>query len=168
MTQTLDRAVDAGIPDLTVQAQRCSLNAIEDQESPESDPEEFFDRQVTKDIPAHFAGEWRALAESIRLSILTRNPDVRWDNVTGLTRAKRLLIEAVVQPVKYPDLFTGAYQSTAVAPWINIPQVVLTMAWCNRPVSWVTRSPCPMERGATFWSTWNRENIAGKGGCHRM
>lgn len=92
-----------------MQAQRCSLHAQEDQDSPDSDPNDFFDRQVTKDIPPHLTGEWRSLAESIRASILTRNPDVRWDAIVGLPSAKQLLQEAVVQPVKYPDLFTGAH-----------------------------------------------------------
>lgn len=106
----------AGVPDLTVQAQRCSLHAQEELDCPDSDPDDFFDRQVTKDIPPHLVGEWRALAESIRASILTKNPDVRWDAIVGLASAKQLLKEAVVQPVKYPDLFVGELTSiSAVA-----------------------------------------------------
>eukprot|EP00892_Ulva_mutabilis_P006318 jgi/Ulvmu1/4058/UM019_0035.1 len=106
---------DTCVPDLTLKIQRCSLHAQEEQDSPESDPDEFFDRQVTKDIPAHLLGEWRSLAESIRASILTRNPDVRWDTIVGLLGAKCLLQEAVVQPVKYPNLFTGI-----LAPWRGV------------------------------------------------
>jgi katanin p60 ATPase-containing subunit A1 len=60
-------------------------------------------------IPSHFSGEMRALAESIRSSILTANPDVRWDSIVGLEEAARLLKEAVIQPIKYPELFTGRY-----------------------------------------------------------
>ncbi len=32
----------------------------------------------------------------------------RWDDISGLHQAKKLLKEAVVQPIKYPELFTGA------------------------------------------------------------
>jgi SpoVK/Ycf46/Vps4 family AAA+-type ATPase len=60
-------------------------------------------------IPSHFSSEMRALAESIRSSILTANPDVRWDSIVGLEEAARLLKEAVIQPIKYPELFTGWY-----------------------------------------------------------
>lgn len=102
--------------DLTVEAQRCSLNAQEGRDdSPESEgPEEFFERQLTKAIPPHFTGEWRSLAESIRGSILTSNPNVRWDDIVGLEGASKLLQEAVVQPLKYPELFTGGLIALAV------------------------------------------------------
>lgn len=60
-------------------------------------------------IPTHFSGELRTLAESIRGSILTANPDVRWDSIIGLEEAAKLLKEAVIQPLKYPELFTGTH-----------------------------------------------------------
>lgn len=62
-------------------------------------------------IPTHFSGELRTLAESIRGSILTANPDVRWDSIIGLEEAAKLLKEAVIQPIKYPELFTGTHPS---------------------------------------------------------
>lgn len=60
-------------------------------------------------MPAHITGEARALAESIQASIFCDNPNVRWDDVAGLPDAKRLLREAVVYPMRYPTLFTGAH-----------------------------------------------------------
>ena len=44
--------------------------------------------------------------------IFQQNPDVRWDDVVELSDAKRLLKEAVVMPIKYPQLFTGL-----LSPW---------------------------------------------------
>lgn len=39
--------------------------------------------------------------------IYQRNPNVRWSDVIELNEPKRLLKEAVVMPIKYPQLFTG-------------------------------------------------------------
>ncbi|XP_076356192.1 katanin p60 ATPase-containing subunit A-like 2 isoform X3 [Tachypleus tridentatus] len=44
--------------------------------------------------------------------IYLENPDVRWDDIVGLTAAKRFIKEAVVYPIKYPELFSGI-----LAPW---------------------------------------------------
>ncbi|VDP90303.1 unnamed protein product, partial [Echinostoma caproni] len=41
-----------------------------------------------------------------------QNPDVRWDDIIGLSSAKRLVKEAVVYPIKYPQLFAGI-----LSPW---------------------------------------------------
>ena len=40
---------------------------------------------------------------------------VRWDDIVELDDAKRLLHEAVVMPIKYPQLFQGL-----LAPWCGI------------------------------------------------
>jgi vacuolar protein-sorting-associated protein 4 len=34
-------------------------------------------------------------------------PNVKWDDVAGLDTAKSLLKEAVIFPIKFPQLFTG-------------------------------------------------------------
>ena len=39
---------------------------------------------------------------------------VHWDDVVELDDAKRLLKEAVVMPIKYPQIFTGL-----LAPWFK-------------------------------------------------
>lgn len=49
----------------------------------------------------------RELGAAITRDIFTDNPSVRWDDISGLEQAKKLLKEAVVQPIKYPELFTG-------------------------------------------------------------
>jgi len=40
---------------------------------------------------------------------------VKWDDIVGLDDAKRLLKEAVVMPIKYPQLFGGA-----LTPWKGV------------------------------------------------
>jgi len=60
----------------------------------------------------HLAGEWRDLAAVISKDIYLHNPSVRWDDIIGLDEAKRLVKEAVVYPIKYPQLFTGI-----LSPW---------------------------------------------------
>uniref|UniRef100_UPI00398EFE62 katanin p60 ATPase-containing subunit A-like 2 isoform X2 n=1 Tax=Pristiophorus japonicus TaxID=55135 RepID=UPI00398EFE62 len=57
-------------------------------------------------------GEMRDLALVVSRDIYLRNPNVRWDDIIGLEPAKRLVKEAVVYPIKYPQLFTGI-----LSPW---------------------------------------------------
>ena len=47
--------------------------------------------------------------------ILVENPQVRWNEILGLEDAKRLVKEAVVYPLKYPQLFIGRFK-----PWRGI------------------------------------------------
>ncbi|THD21752.1 Katanin p60 ATPase-containing subunit A 2 [Fasciola hepatica] len=61
---------------------------------------------------AGYTGEWRDLALTISREIFLQNPDVRWDDIIGLSSAKRLVKEAVVYPIKYPQLFAGI-----LSPW---------------------------------------------------
>lgn len=44
---------------------------------------------------------------SLQSAILTETPNVPWDSVAGLERAKEALKEAVIMPIKFPQLFTG-------------------------------------------------------------
>ncbi|CAH8602062.1 unnamed protein product [Schistosoma intercalatum] len=59
-----------------------------------------------------YTGEWRSLALTISRDIFLQNPNVRWDDIIGLSSAKRLVKEAVVYPIKYPQLFAGI-----LSPW---------------------------------------------------
>ncbi|XP_070845233.1 katanin p60 ATPase-containing subunit A-like 2 [Chaetodon trifascialis] len=58
------------------------------------------------------SGEMRQLAAIISRDIYLHNPNVRWEDIIGLEDAKRLVKEAVVYPIKYPQLFTGI-----LSPW---------------------------------------------------
>ncbi|XP_072309885.1 katanin p60 ATPase-containing subunit A-like 2 [Eucyclogobius newberryi] len=57
-------------------------------------------------------GEMGELATIISRDIYLHNPNVRWEDIIGLEDAKRLVKEAVVFPIKYPQLFTGI-----LSPW---------------------------------------------------
>ncbi|BFY97854.1 hypothetical protein BsWGS_00894 [Bradybaena similaris] len=59
-----------------------------------------------------YNSEWRELAQVISRDIYSHNPDVKWDDIIGLDEAKRLVKEAVVYPIKYPQLFQGI-----LSPW---------------------------------------------------
>ncbi|XP_030048774.1 katanin p60 ATPase-containing subunit A-like 2 [Microcaecilia unicolor] len=56
--------------------------------------------------------EMRELAAVISRDIYLHNPNVRWDDIIGLDAAKQLVKEAVVYPIRYPQLFTGI-----LSPW---------------------------------------------------
>ncbi|XP_027339908.1 katanin p60 ATPase-containing subunit A1-like [Abrus precatorius] len=55
------------------------------------------------------------LAEMLERDVLETSPGVRWDDVAGLTEAKRLLEEAVVLPLWMPEYFQGIRR-----PWKGV------------------------------------------------
>ncbi|XP_064653294.1 katanin p60 ATPase-containing subunit A-like 2 isoform X2 [Lineus longissimus] len=59
-----------------------------------------------------YNNEWRELAQVISRDIYSEDPNVRWEDIIGLDNAKRLVKEAVVYPIKYPQLFKGI-----LSPW---------------------------------------------------
>ena len=48
-------------------------------------------------------------------AIVKETPNVRWDDVAGLYQAKEALKEAVILPIKFPQLFVGERK-----PWKGI------------------------------------------------
>lgn len=46
-------------------------------------------------------------------AILTETPNVKWEDIAGLDQAKEALKEAVILPVKFPQLFTGNRKPTS-------------------------------------------------------
>ena len=83
----------------------------------ESDGEAWEERQRVLKPPPSFSGsvELRDLARTISRDIYTSNPDVRFRDVSGLDEAKRLLREAVVMPVRFPQFFRGLLR-----PWRGV------------------------------------------------
>nr|CAB3257948.1 katanin p60 ATPase-containing subunit A-like 2 [Phallusia mammillata] len=88
-------------------------------------------RGASNDIPMHssseprlvkplggfvgFNHEMRELATVISRDIYLQDPNVKWSDIVGLDHAKCLVKEAVVYPIKYPQLFTGI-----LSPWKGI------------------------------------------------
>eukprot|EP01028_Stygiella_incarcerata_P002895 TRINITY_DN1553_c0_g1_i2.p1 TRINITY_DN1553_c0_g1~~TRINITY_DN1553_c0_g1_i2.p1 ORF type:complete len:211 (+),score=50.49 TRINITY_DN1553_c0_g1_i2:222-854(+) len=64
-----------------------------------------------------FPIELRGLAHTISQDIIINNPSVRWDDIAGCEDAKQLLKEAVVFPIRYPELFQG---SKIMTPWKGV------------------------------------------------
>lgn len=55
------------------------------------------------------------LAGALSSAIVTEKPNVRWEDVSGLEQAKEGLKEAVILPIRFPQLFDEARQ-----PWRGI------------------------------------------------
>jgi len=59
--------------------------------------------------------EAKKMKDSLGGAILKEKPNVKWDDVAGLHQAKESLKEAVILPIKFPQLFTGKRK-----PWKGI------------------------------------------------
>lgn len=59
--------------------------------------------------------ENKARSSAVSNSVLREKPNVHWDDVIGLEKAKEALQEAVILPIKFPQLFTDIRK-----PWTGI------------------------------------------------
>lgn len=108
-------------------------NAIPHDQKPYRDEVDSFDAKLLKPLPAEYrnSSDMRELASIITRDIFMESPNVRWKDIAGLDEAKKLLKEAVVMPVKYPELFTGLLQ-----PWKGVllfgpPGTGFLLSSCN-------------------------------------
>lgn len=63
------------------------------------------DTEDGKSKKGQYEGPDHDLADMLERDVLDSTPGVRWDDVAGLTEAKRLLEEAVVLPLWMPEYF---------------------------------------------------------------
>lgn len=93
-----------------------NIEIPKEEEKKEESPEEFFENRVLPPLPEFaYSGEMRDLGLSIQREIINSNPGVSFKDIIGLDTAKRLMKEAVMLPLKYPQLFTGLLE-----PWKGI------------------------------------------------
>ena len=55
------------------------------------------------------------MKNALEQAIVSENPNVSWDDISGLEGAKKALQEAVILPIKFPKLFEGVRK-----PWSGI------------------------------------------------
>ncbi|XP_040359094.1 katanin p60 ATPase-containing subunit A-like 2 [Ixodes scapularis] len=56
--------------------------------------------------------DWGNLVDIISKDVYVDSPNVHWSDIVGLDSAKRLIKEALIYPMKYPDIFSGI-----MGPW---------------------------------------------------
>ncbi|XP_061396946.1 katanin p60 ATPase-containing subunit A-like 2 [Musca vetustissima] len=59
--------------------------------------------------------EWQNLAELVKSTILTETTKLKWSDICGNSQAMETIKEAVVTPLKYPQLF-----SNGLKPWRSV------------------------------------------------
>ncbi len=91
------------LSDLCSRSQRSGYLSINSYSSPLLAPLPVYS------LPSPPQGELRDLGAAITRDIFTDSPNVRWEDIAGLDQAKRLIKEAVVMPIKYPQFFTGEW-----------------------------------------------------------
>ena len=62
---------------------------------------------------------------------MKEKPNVRWDDVAGLLQAKEALKEAVIMPIKFPQLFKGKRR-----PWKGILLYGVSASFVSRNLSY--------------------------------
>ena len=55
------------------------------------------------------------LSEGLSGAILKEKPNIKWEDVAGLHKAKEALQQAIILPIKFPDIFVGLRK-----PWKGI------------------------------------------------
>lgn len=56
--------------------------------------------------------EWREMADLIIKEVVPKNLGIRWNDCIGMGYSIEVMKEAVVYPIKYPQIFSGL-----VTPW---------------------------------------------------
>ncbi|XP_026727604.1 katanin p60 ATPase-containing subunit A-like 2 [Trichoplusia ni] len=85
---------------------------LKDEQSVQSIP--AIERKSLAGFLSHATPDKKQLVELLYQDII-KPTGVCWDDVKGLTSAKSLLMESVVYPVRYPEVFTGLLE-----PWRGV------------------------------------------------
>lgn len=67
--------------------------------------------------------ETKKLRNALSSAIVTEKPNVKWEDIAGLDNAKEALKEAVILPVRFPQLFTGTRRPHSC--WRMLPAMLL-------------------------------------------
>lgn len=73
--------------------------------------------QLMKPVPSYLRENYGDLPDAIARDIFTANTGITWTDIVGLNGAKRVLREAVVMPLKFPQLFSG---KKLLRPWKGV------------------------------------------------
>lgn len=75
------------------------------------------DVRLMKPIPMQLRADFGELTSVIARDIFIDHPGVKWADIVGLHETKRVLREAVVMPLKFPQLFSG---KKLLKPWRGV------------------------------------------------
>lgn len=115
-TSTTGRGAKAGGSSRTNTATRSSTTGKKGTGSGKSSKgDSASDAEDGKSKRSQYEGPDQDLAAMLERDVLENTPGVRWDDVAGLTEAKRLLEEAVVLPLWMPEYFQGIRR-----PWKGV------------------------------------------------
>lgn len=70
-------------------------------------PKVTINKNATEDEQHSLKAGEKQLKDSLMSSIVKEKPNVKWEDVAGLEAAKEELQEAVILPVKFPQMFSG-------------------------------------------------------------
>ena len=86
-----------------------SLNSYQTDKKNENETHDKQEFRLLKPPPQFgINSEMKQLYSIISSEIYQESPDVRFDDIIELNEAKRLLLEAVQLPIKFPAIFTGS------------------------------------------------------------
>jgi katanin p60 ATPase-containing subunit A1 len=75
------------------------------------------DVRLMKPIPLQLRADFGELTSVIARDIFINDTGVKWSDIVGLSETKRVLREAVVMPLKFPQLFAG---KKLLSPWRGV------------------------------------------------
>jgi katanin p60 ATPase-containing subunit A1 len=75
------------------------------------------DVRLIKPIPIQLCADFGELTNAIAPDIFINDTGLRWSHIVGLSETERVLREAIVMPLKFPQLFAG---KKLLSPWRGV------------------------------------------------